>query len=403
VAVDQGRQRVMCRAHALASLTGVLRRDPVATLPDDADTWAAFLGIAGAHGLLPAVWVAARDSGRLEVPASLARALERAAPPDRTLPELVIRRAYDANVERVGRLLDAGVELLRRFAGAGVRAVPLKGLHSLLAGTWPDPAARTMADLDVLVPAADATRAYAMLRDGGYAEHPDPIGEHADHHLPMLRRGDVTVELHIELLVSGWSALVPAAAVLRRAMFRPTCGGPLLLADDTDAFVHLVAHAQLQEETYALFGLPLRALHETAQLDPASIEHEDARERFAQAGVAHVLDAHCDAAHRLLGAASPATAPSTRARLHTRLTEAGVVAPAAVAAWTYAVRVPRSFAETRMAAEFGPGEGSAWLWRSRARHVARRVAVRLGGRGTKKSATTRSGDGPGGDGDDRRR
>jgi hypothetical protein len=148
-----------CRAHALASLTGVLRGDPAATLPDDADTWAAFLGIAGAHGLLPAVWVAARGTGRLEVPASLARELERAAPPGRTVPELVIRRAYHANVERVGRLLDAGVELLRRFAGAGVRAVPLKGLHSLLAGTWSDPAARTMADLDVLVPAADATRA----------------------------------------------------------------------------------------------------------------------------------------------------------------------------------------------------------------------------------------------------
>jgi hypothetical protein len=84
----------------------------------------------------------------------------------------------------------------------------------------------------------------------------------------MLRRGDVTVELHTELLVSQWSALVPAAAVLRRAMFRPTCGGPLLLADDTDAFVHLVAHAQLREETYVLFGLRLRALYETAQGTP---------------------------------------------------------------------------------------------------------------------------------------
>jgi hypothetical protein len=51
------------------------------------------------------------------------------------------------------------------------------------------------------------------------------------------------------------------------------------------------------------------------------------------------------------------------------------------ARWTYAVRLPRSFGEDRTLDEFGPLTGSAWLWRARARHAARRVAVRLGGHG----------------------
>jgi hypothetical protein len=286
----------------------------------------------------------------------------------------------------VQRLTDAGVELLQRCAADGVRAVPLKGLHSLLAGTWPDPAMRTMVDLDVLVAADRAPDVFASLQAAGYDEHPEPIGEHADHHLPMLRREDITVEVHTELLVSRWRPLVPAASVLQRAMFRPTRGGTLLLAEDTDAFVHLVAHAQLQEETYTLFGLPLRALHETAQLRysgpryATSVDLADARDRFARVDRAHVLDAHLEAARRLFAAEVPEGRGPPRAAVHTLVAEGALAAPSVGRAWTYAVRLPRSFGEARMLDEFGPGSGPRWLWTSRARHAARRVSVHLGGR-----------------------
>jgi hypothetical protein len=162
-------------------------------------------------------------------------------------------------------------------------------------------------------------------------------------------------------------------------MYRPTPHGPLLLADDTDS--HLVAHAQLQDETYTLLGLPLRALYETAQLDFGSIDFAAACDRFAAAGVPHVLSAHLDAASRLFGRPELDGPSGRRAAAHTRLAEAGVAAPALTEAWTYAVRVPRSFTEARMHEEFGPGSGRAWLWGTRARHVARRVSVRVGRRG----------------------
>lgn len=371
----------LLRARALVALTAVLRDEPAAALPDAADPWAAFLELASAHGLLPAVWVALRDAGRVSLPPALAAVLEQAAPPGRAVPEVVIRRAYDRNLDRTTMLLDTGVDILERFAAERIRAVPLKGLHSLLAGTWPDPAARTMADLDILVDAAEAARAYASLRAAGYGEHPDPIGEYADHHLPMLFRGEATVEVHTELLVSRWQALAPADHVLARAMYRPTARGAFLLADDTDAFVHLVAHAQLQEETYTLLGLPLRALYETARLHPEAIDWDDVHGRFDRAGVGHVLAAHLDAARRLFGAPAPGVpARSRRAVAHTRLAEAGVALPELASGWTYAVRLPRSFAEPRMIEEFGPADGPAWLWRARARHAARRAGVRLGRR-----------------------
>jgi hypothetical protein len=373
------------RAHALAAVTAALRGETGA-LPDDADGWSRFLELAAAHELLPAVWVRQHEAGALTMPSPRAAALEREAPAGRAVPEAVVRRAYDRNVTRVQRLLDHGVDVLERFATAGIRAIPLKGLHALLSGWWRDPATRSMADLDVLVDAAHASRAYELLLSAGYAPHPEPIGEHADHHLPMLCDGDVTVELHVEPLVSRWRALVSAEPMLRRAMHRPTARGVLLLADDTDTLVHLVAHAQLQDETYTLLGLPLRALFETAQLatgviEPGEICWKDVRARFDAAGVGHVLDAHLHATRHWFGAATGpdvATGGARRAAAHTRLVALGVVEPAVVDGWTYAVRLPRSFTAARMHDEFGPGEGAAWLWRSRSRHAARRVGTRLG-------------------------
>jgi hypothetical protein len=378
------------RARALDRLTAALRgeRGVLPDVSDGPDAWSDLLALAAAHELLPALWVRQHEAGELTMPAALAATLEREAPAGRAVPEAVVRRAYDRQAARAQRMLEHGVDVLERFAAADIRAVPLKGLHALLAGWWRDPAMRTMADLDVLVDAADSSRAYALLLAAGYEEHAEPIGEHADHHLPMLCDGDVTVELHVEPLVSRWRGLMPAEKMLSRASSSSTAHGVLLLADDTDTFVHLVAHAQLQEETYTLLGLPLRALFETAQVADVDIRWSEAHDRFARAGVGHVLDAHLDATRRWFGASTlpgPSASGARRAALHTRLVELAVAEPRAVDAWTYAVRVPRSFTASRMHAEFGPGEGGAWLWRARARHAARRVHERVTRRGAARA------------------
>jgi hypothetical protein len=293
----------------------------------------------------------------------------------------VIRRAYDRNVARVDHLLETGIATLQRLAAAGIPALPLKGLHTVLTGAWSDPGARTMADLDILVEAESASRAFALLRASGFEEHPEPIGEHADHHLAMLRDGEVTVELHTALLISRWDLLAPPRDVFARATERLTAHGRFLLADYTDTLVHLVAHAQLQEETYRLLGLPLRPLLETTHLSPTDVDWPRAQASFERAGVGHVFLAHLDAASRLFGTPVPAVVGTRRAAWHTGLVRVGAALPPAVDGWTYCVRLPRSFSAPRMADEFGPGEGPAWLWGARARHALRRVSVRVGRRG----------------------
>src|SRR5215207_1630647 len=99
------------RGHALTAVTAALRGE-AHTLPEDPEGWSAFLELAAAHELLPAVWVRQNDAGRLTMPSPLAAALERKAPEGLAVPEAVLRRAYDRNLERVHRLLDHGVDAL---------------------------------------------------------------------------------------------------------------------------------------------------------------------------------------------------------------------------------------------------------------------------------------------------
>lgn len=365
------------RLRALDTLTGVLRGDPGVDLPERAEEWEPFLAVAVEHDLLPAVWSAWSVGPRRAAPAGAGS--ERSTPLGRLVPEVLLRRAYLANAARVERLLETWSDVHGLLGAAGVVAVPLKGVHMLLAGVWPDPPARTMVDLDVLVPAAAAADAFELLRRGGFDERPEPIGEHADHHLAMLHRGDVTIELHTEPLVSRWRSIAPAAGMLATARERPTACGPLLLASDTDAFAHLVAHAQLQDDTYRLFGLPLRALLETSLVlgRPNDVDLAEVERRFAAVGARHVLRAHLAAAHACFGV-GPAGAADVRSRTHQVGVAAGVASPRAAAAWAYLTYLPVSFARDRMVAEFGEPGGPAWLWRSRVRHAGRRVAQRLG-------------------------
>ena len=116
------------------------------------------------------------------------------------------------------------------------------------------PAARVMRDLDILVPrqAAEAARA-ALLADG----YLDRSGQHrrAGHEYAVLHRpGHAgTVELQVAPLIERWPIL-DADALLAQAPRTST----------TDAVIHTIAHAQLQDDAHLLRRTPLRSLHEIA-------------------------------------------------------------------------------------------------------------------------------------------
>jgi len=329
-----------------------------------ADTgWPGALRLAAAHDLLPALWSAGRahDWWAALPPDALAQVVARFAP-GTTQPPLVLQQAHDANRLRVADLCDQGKVILEHLASAGIVAVPLKGLHALMAGWWPDPADRIMRDLDILVSKDDSGRASECLTALGYLPFATGHTAAADHELPAValpgRAG--SVELHTALVVSRWSAVLPAAEILDR--------GPLM--SSTDAVIHSIAHAQLHDEAHLLARIPLRALHELMILAAGPLGHEIdwARVRTSFRGVSAraALDAHLCQARSLFGAALPPPAGRLRPAAHDRLCRTLLGRPRLASMYERTAFLPRGISTERMHELYGPG--SPWI--SRSRHVA---------------------------------
>ncbi|HYF46342.1 MAG TPA: nucleotidyltransferase family protein [Acidimicrobiales bacterium] len=215
-----------------------------------------------------------------------------------------VKAAHVRNLARNLALVDQLDELLGALDRAGIAAAPLKGIDALLEGLYADWGARTMADLDVLVPPAAGSAAAAVLDEAGYV----PVGDElpAHHHLrPMTAPGRVgVVEVHTGLHDRRTPAILDADEVLRRATPRPDRPG--LRLDRTDAATHLVAHAQ-QRASRRRVELDLRALHETALVIDRGSEVDWAlvRHRFAEVDCAVRLDAHLAAAGALFAVRPP--------------------------------------------------------------------------------------------------
>jgi hypothetical protein len=128
--------------------------DPPSAPPDwPADTWDAFRQAAQVHGAAPLLWLRVRS-----LPAWSD------SPIGRWLED-----QYAWNALRIARLHGELAEILRLFAAQEVPILPIKGavLGSLI---YEDPAARPMADLDVLLRAEHFPAGEALLGRLGYAK-----------------------------------------------------------------------------------------------------------------------------------------------------------------------------------------------------------------------------------------
>jgi hypothetical protein len=243
--------------------------------------------LANQHLLLPALWAALRDAGAaVAVPPGVRDQLAARLPPGTELPEIALERAYEENAARNVDLLDQARCLLAALDAADIPATPLKGVDAVFEDLYGDPAVRTMGDIDVLVPVAEADRAAAVLGELGYEPaHSVPPGHH--HLVPLARPGRVgVVEVHTGLHD-------------RRA--RPRSGCPGLRLDRTDAATHLVAHAQLHPATTGRLAMDVRALHQTALMARRvpEVDWEEVRARFVRAGRAQRFDTHVAVAAEL--------------------------------------------------------------------------------------------------------
>lgn len=169
--------------------------------------------------------------------------------------------AYALNTARTGSFSHQLAIISAALDEQRIPWVPLKGAAMLLDRIWPDPAAREMTDLDLLIPdanrALDAQRALTQI---GYLPVENKVASLLpdEHHLtPLSRLGEAgSVELHTALVADWDDHLFPTQAV--RAGIRTRNGG--LRLDPADMVRHLIVHARISDQTLITGELRLRSV-----------------------------------------------------------------------------------------------------------------------------------------------
>ncbi len=248
----------------------------------------------------------------------------------------------------------------RHFANENIPVVLLKGAISLTQDLYPEPGMRMMSDLDLLVPHAEAARAFALLQAAGFRSWRDTTRRalpENHHHLPELVNETLVaaqVELHTEPVARRCGGTLPAEQVFADAVAYRWRDRDILIPSLAHRILHNVLHSQLADGDFRARRINLRHLHEFDRLlqcgDAASLAQTIGRSlprhQFP------IWDAHT-ALHRVLFLAEPlALHPGAggfmrRARLHSRL--------------------PFGFAAARI--------GATWL--DSARHLLQRPGLHL--------------------------
>ncbi len=345
---------------------------------DPAVGWPALLDCAAAHQLLPALWSSLLRAGVRPLPRAVRDRVGAS-------PFVVLEDAYAANAVRVDDLAAQGRDLLGALADAGIPALPIKGLHGLLAGWWADPAARVMVDIDVLVPAERLGDAAMVANVLGYRDLGtlDPEGI-AAHQWPALGRGgrQGSLELHSSPLVLRHAALLSSSELFAGAVELEVDGLAVLVPSPTHALVLALAHAQLQDDDARLLRLPLRALTDVAALVASgvtdAVDWDDVRARFARRPATTALAGFAVALEELFDCALPVSTTGGRAWLQATWWAADH--PRVAQQYRELVTVPRALSAPRMERLYGAHTATARA-RARVRHVgagARRRFSRAG-------------------------
>jgi hypothetical protein len=178
--------------------------------------------------------------------------------PDETRERL--RSIYVHNAFRNAILLRETAHAVAALAGAGVPTMLLKGVH--LAGfVYDEPALRSMADIDLMVPRAKLATAERVFLEQGYGPLPRPdLEEHCawSNHLPKLEKPDAEVlEVHYAIERPTAPFAIDSDALWARARAVRVGGLQAWALCDEDLLLHLCLHASYHHrfDRYALKGL----------------------------------------------------------------------------------------------------------------------------------------------------
>lgn len=341
-------------------------------------SWQALVNLAVDHDILPALIFALKSRSLLPpVPKTLSEEAKAAHVTSRLVA------AYQQHLDRRTMLSDQLKSALSALNKAGIVPLLLKGsFHlTLTKPAWHE--ARSMRDLDILVPPSDAERAYRVLMDLGY--RPDQDLMPFDRHLPelWLVGGAGTVELHLEALSFSARHALTTKEVWDLAQPLEFAGRKCKALPAEWHMLHGLAHHQLADRGHTRRMLSLKGLWEFASVGAHVSPQgwQSVSEHAVQRGIYDVLSSWCVQAHRLFKLKAPeelltakaghqhAEATFRRARLPYRLRQALFVTD----------KLRYAFAPETLAFRYGEDKGlsrgalrhAGFLWRHR-NQMARR-------------------------------
>lgn len=226
-----------------------------------APAWEALLATANRHACTPLWYVRLRDHGLLgRLPRDLAAYLG---------------HLHAANRARNSRLRAELAGVVDLLGAAGIPVLLLKGAAAFVDRLYPDPGARMMADLDLLVPEDRCFGAQARLKAEGWREEPgntslrDPAPFNAKHaHLPSLHHPEqgITLELHYKVAYGQAGRVLDTGAAWQASRAGELDGRPVRRLDPSRRLLHQALHATQPHAEWIRGAIRLADLAECAAL-----------------------------------------------------------------------------------------------------------------------------------------
>lgn len=171
-----------------------------------------------------------------------------------------LRAAYVEAAVRNALLFRETAQIAAALRAAGIPVMLLKGLH-LARFVYPEPALRTMADADLMVPRDQLARAEQVLLERGYGPVPrpeiEPFCAWSNHLAKLEKAGAADVELHWTIERPTSPFRIDLAGLWARSREAGLEGVPVRVLGAEDLLLHLALHVSYHHrfDRSALKGL----------------------------------------------------------------------------------------------------------------------------------------------------
>ena len=281
-------------------------------------SWQALVDLAVAHEVLPPLVFALNErSLLLPVPGRLTQEGRAAHVTSR------LAAAYLQHLDRQADLREQLKTAIGALNNQGIVPTLLKGAVHLTRTQPKWHEARGMRDLDILVRASEAEKAYQALVSLGYQPDHDPPP--IDRHLPELRfpRRAGAIEIHTEALSFSARHALATEEVFDRAEIQSFDGVDLKILPPEWHLLHNLLHHQLADRGHARRMLAIKGLWEFSRVggEVSPVGWRSIIQHAAQRDFLDVLSSWAIQANRLFGLKAPSELMSLEAgRRHAEAT-----------------------------------------------------------------------------------